>query len=363
MEKIDILIDKERFVQTPDDAKHKIGDFFGFWQNVEIKRSIDCYSEASFEAPFEPNRPEFRRTFRPFTFKPMKVLHELKPLFVGTLVDIRPDLTPSSRTVCVSGYALPGVLQDCHSPAPSSEKPFEFKNVGFRAICETLCAPFGISVDFQADEGAPFEKVKLEIDKEIQSFLVELAKQRNLVLSNTRDGKLLCWRSIDVGKPVCHFTAGKLPLSNISASFSPQDYFSELTGFAQKKKHKQSARATQLNPWLRDILRPHSFKLDDTDRGDAPEATRVKIAKMFAGMASFDITDIPTWRDPQGDMWEPNTTITLLAPDVMCYRRTELLVREVCLKQDANGESASLNVVLPGAYSGVIPTELPWDEP
>jgi prophage tail gpP-like protein len=152
-------------------------------------------------------------------------------------------------------------------------------------------------------------------------------------------------------------------VSSVSASFSPQDYFSELTGFAQKKKRKAAAKWTELNPWLREILRPNSFKLDDAERGDAPEATKAKLARMFGNMASFQIDDLPTWRDPQGDLWEPNTTITLLAPEVMCYRRVELLIREVVLKQSATSETASLNLVLPGSFSGVAPTELPWDEP
>lgn len=358
MERVDVLIDHERLVQTGT----KLGNFFGYWNDLEITLSIDSYSQASFRTPFEPTREEFRRLFRPFSFRPMKVMHELQPFFTGTLVDVRPNLEPNGRTLEVSGYALPGVLNDCTTPAPTSEKPLEFKNLGLRAICTKLCAPFNIGVEFRADEGAPFEKVKIEVDKEIHPFLVELAQQRNLVLSDTRDGKLLCWKSVAVGEPRARFVSGKPPITSIAASFSPQDYFSELTGFAQKKRGKKPARSTLLNPWLRDILRPNSFKLDDTERGDAPEATRAKMARIFGKMASYQV-DVPGWRDQQKRLWEPNTTVTLLAPEAMCYRETELLVREVTLSQNAESETASLNLVLPGAYSGVLPEVLPWDEP
>lgn len=359
MERVDLLIDNE--LLTPDGRK--IGNYFGYWADLEIRRSIDAYSQASFKAPFEPSRPEFREIFRPFSFKPLKVRHELQAFFTGTLVDVRPSVEPNSRTVDVSGYALPGVLDDCTTPAPTDEVPLEYRNLGLRAICQKICAPFGIGVEFQADEGAPFEKVKLEIDKELQAFLVDLAQQRNLVLTDTRDGKLLCWKSVETGSPRARLVLGEPPLTNVSASFSPQDYFSELTGFAQKKRRKTAARWTELNPWLREILRPHSFKLDDTERGDARDATLAKLGRMFAGMASYQVDDIPTWRDPQGRLWEPNTTITLLAPDAMCYRETEFLVREVTLKQSATSETASLNLVLPGAFSGKVPEHLPWDEP
>lgn len=357
MERIDLLIDHESLV--PDGTK--LGKYFGYWSDLEIKRSIDAYSEASFRSPFEPDRKEFRDLFRPFSFKPLKVLHELSPLFTGTLVDVRPSEEPDARTIDVTGYGLPGVLNDCTTPAPTDEKPIEFKKLGLRAICTKLLEPFGLGVEFRADEGALFDKVKLDIDKEIHTFLVELAQQRNLVLSNTRDGKLLVWKSVDPGNPRARLVAGEPPITNVTPEFNPQEYFSELTGFAKKKRRKAPAKWTEPNLWLRDILRPHSFKLDDTERGDAREATRAKLGRMFANVVSYQV-DVPTWRDPQNELWEPNTTVTLKAPGAMCYRETELLVREVTLKQNAQAESASLNLVLPGAFSGKVPERLPWDE-
>jgi len=347
MEKVDLLIDDL---------------FFGFWSELEIMRSIDRYSTASFKAPFEPSREEFRSTFRPFSFRPVEVKHELDFFFTGTMVGVTPAVNPNSRTLDVTCYAAPGVLHDCTRPAPGDETPLEFRGLNLREICESVCAPFGIGVDFPEDVGAPFEKVKLEIDKKLQDFIADLARQRNLVLNDTKDGKLRAWRSVPVGSPRARLVAGTSPVANVSATFDPQEYYSELTGFAQKKKRKTAASFTEANPWLRNVLRPLSFKLDDTERGDAPEATRAKLGRMFANMASYQLDDLPGWRDPEGRLWEPNTTITLLAPDVMCYRETELLIREVTYKQTPNGESASLNLVLPGAFSGEVPSYLPWDE-
>jgi prophage tail gpP-like protein len=348
MERVDLVIDDL---------------YFAYWSGLEITRSIDAYSTATFKAPFEPSRAEFRSTFRPFSFRPIKVRHELDNFFTGTMVDIRPDVKPDARTLCITAYGKPGVLHDCTWPTPENEAPLEFHNLNLREICQGICAPFGIEVDFEIDPGAPFEKVKLEIDAKQQTFLADLARQRNLVLNDTPEGKLRAWRSVEPGAPRARLVGGVPPVGSVSASFSPQDYFSELTGFAQKKKRKTAARHTVLNPWLRQVLRPLAFKLDDTDRGDAPEATRAKLGRMFANMASFQIDDLPGWRDPEGRLWEPNTTLTLLDPDVMCYRETELLIREVTYKQNANGETASLNLVLPGAFSGIVPTYLPWDEP
>ena len=39
------------------------------------------------------------------------------------------------------------------------------------------------------------------------------------------------------------------------------------------------------------------------------------------------------------------------------------LIRDVFLKENASEKTASLGVVLPGAFSGQAPARLPWEEP
>ena len=83
---------------------------------------------------------------------------------------------------------------------------------------------------------------------------------------------------------------------------------------------------------------------------------------MFAEMASYTLSALPTWRDPQGDLWEPNTTIVVAAPEAMIYTPTEFLIRRVTLSATPEERKASLDLVLPGAFSGSAPKALPWVE-
>lgn len=341
-------------------------DIFGgaaeykFWSDVEIVQSIDSFSTVAFNAPFEADRREFRDTFRPFRFKPLEVFVNDENLFTGVLVDITPQKTPEARTVACAGYAAPAVMEDCTEPG--DQVPTEFLKLGLRDIAIALARAFNIAVEFRAEEGARFDKVELKPEDSPASLLVKLAKQRNLVVSNTAEGKLLCWRSIETGSPVARFKDNLPPLPSITPSFTPQEYFSELTGFVAAKGGKLGSRFREPNTFLPGVLRPRSFGLEDTDDADAPAAVRAKLARMFANAVSFDIGPIPSWRDPQGDLWAPNTTVTLDAPDAMIYRETEFLVRTVTLKQDAETEVATLTLVLPGAFDGTLPTELPWEE-
>ncbi len=361
MEQVDVCIGEEVPIPPGGERGFIHGDYFGYWSEIDIVFELDGFSSVGFRAPFEHSRKEFRETFRPFSFKPIEVMIHLETVFKGTLLDVEPELSSDSKQVRVTCNSLPSVLCDCG--LPPSALPFEHKKIGLRTLFDLCAAPFGLRVDFQAEEGKPFDKVRLETGREVFDFLADLTKQRNAVISNTADGRLLCWQSIKKGTPVCDFVQGQAPFARITPSFKPREYFSEVTGFAAKKRGKAPAKWTERNPWLATPLRPHTFKLEDTERGDAPAATKAFMGRMFGEMASWRVEDIPTWRDPKGKLWQPNTFVSVTAPDAFIYRRTNLLVRRVELHQDKDKESATLELVLPGAFNGEVPLMLPWDEP
>jgi len=338
------------------------GNYFGFWRDVKITRSIDTYSTVIFTAPFEPSRPEFRQAFRPFLYQRLECLINLETIVTGFSLGIDPSVDWNGREVTVTGYAKPAVLGDVNMPPLAVGKSYQFDGFGLRRIAGQVCEPFGIGVDFRSDDVKPFKKVKLEIDKKPQEFLVDLAKQRELVLSDTRQGELLIWKSAEPGKPVAFLEEGKAPFTKVTPSFSPQDYFSELTGYGKKKRGLGEARWPAANPWLTSPLRPKVFKLDDAERADVPEATRAELGRMFAHVATYKVEALPGWRDPNGNLWEPNTTIKIHAPGAMIYQPYEFLIKDVLLEQTANVQTATLEVVMPGAFSGSVPDSLPWNE-
>jgi len=333
---------------------------FTFWESATIDLSFDTLARVQLTAPFEGDRKEFREVFRPFSFKPLRLKVGGELIFTGTLVGVHPRIEADSRSVEVTAYALPGVLQDCGPPGDTV--PHEYKGLGLKAIAEALCRPFGINVKLDGSEGAVFKKVRLEEGQTILEFLIDLARQRGFSISNTASGVLLFWKAAEPGDPVAVLVEGEAPVATVEPEFSPQEYYSEITGFCATKSGRKGSKWTEPNPWLRNVLRPMSFRVEDTDTAATPEATRAKLGRMFANVATFTIDYIPSWRDPNGKLWAPNTTLKLTAPGAMIYRRSEFLIRNVSLKQEANEETARLEFVLPGAFSGKPPPFLPWDE-
>lgn len=340
---------------------------FRFWESCRAKRSLDTFSTVEFSAPFEAERREFRETFRPFKFQPVVFKSGDQRLFTGRVVGVNPSIEPNKRSVSVTAYALPGVLHDCTAPVKNpitgaSFFPLEFRKLKLQAIASILCAPFGMEVDFRGEDGAAFDKVKLDPTKKIFEFLVDLAQHRNFVLTDNTIGQLLCWRSVEPGNPVARLKGTEQPVTKIEASFSPQEYYSEISGFAPTKRGRSGGEPqTVRNPWLPDVLRPRNERFDKIEKADARASAEGMMGRMFAEMVSYKV-DVATCRQPDGELWRPNTTVTLHAPDVMIYRETELLVRDVEYNVAKDSASAQLTLVLPGVFDGKIPETLPWNE-
>jgi len=353
---------------------------FTNWSEIELEQSIDGFSTVGFTAPFEPDRIDFRETFRPFSFKPVTVAIGGEKQFTGFLLNVEPALGGNSRSVRVQAVAAPQVLADCALPENFTGR--EYCGLNLLKVAEDLCSPFKIGVKFLDERSAAvesflatakdhdkvlaalnakFPKVKIACDIKIHDFLCVLAKQRGVVMTDDRAGNLLFQKSVPTGNSVVLLKEGIAPLISVTPQFNPQEYYSEITAVVPTTKRRKGSRFTLQNPLLKDVLRPMTFRCESTERADAPAAAQAKLGRMFCNVVNWDV-DLPVMLDPEGRHYRPNTTLTVKAPSAMIYGRHELLIRSVTKRQDANGTSCKLNVVLPGAFSGEAPVVFPWNE-
>lgn len=335
------------------------GQRFRFWTGISITRSIDSMDTLNVSAPFEPDDAQFRATFKPFAFAPVNINVGGAPLFTGTMLTVDPDLKEDGRTVAAACYSVPAVTGDC--TAPASSYPLEWNEAGLRTIAEAAVAPFGLSVVFEGEEGAIFERVALKPGEKVLPFLIKLAQQRGLLVSSTERGELLFTKSIDTGQPVARLVEGAAPLVDVVPVFNPQDYYSEITGIEPVMVGLRGGQVTVRNSRLRGIVRPLAFEVSDTVNADIEAACNAKAGRMFANVVNYSC-NVATWRDPDGNIWKPNTTVTIDAQSAMIYREYELLVRAVTLSRTSDGgEVATLALTIPGAFNSEIPEALPWD--
>lgn len=331
---------------------------FRFWNSIRLDRAIDRVHTVEFTAPFDAGNRNFRQLLRPFSFQNVSVFVGGIVLFKGTMVAVKPELLDTGKTISVSCYSLAGVLNDCTPPA--SAYPLEYNQLGLRDIAQSLCTPFGISVVFLADQGAVFERVACDPTRKILDFLQELAKQRGLIIASGKNGELIFWRGVESGNAVASFVQGQSPLISVIPSFSPQEYYSHVTGIEPVVTGTEGSQYTVKNPRLNGVVRPLTFTAQDTIGGNIKSAVAAKSSRMFANMVSYEIS-VSSWRDKNGHLWQPNTNIYIQAPDAMIYEKYEFTIRSVSFEKDAEQETATLNVVIVGSFNSEIPEVLPWD--
>jgi len=340
----------------PDEVSILIdGERFRFWSTVRIIRALDTMDIVEFTAPFDP---ELQRIFRPFSFLPISISVGGSLLFTGTMVAVNPSLSGESRVISVSAYSNPGVLQDC--TVPSSEDQREYSGQNLRQIATAICTPFGIPIQFDVSDDTVFEEVSFTATTRVFDFLAQLAQQRNLIMTNTDDGSLRFFRAKDGGNPVVVLQEGIPPLEKVTPFFSPQEYYSHITGIEPVFVGLEGSQFTVRNPFLSGILRPYIFNADDSETTTISEATKAKAGRMFGNMVSYEVV-LPTWRDPSGALWSPDTIVSLKAPGAMVYNQYKFLIRSVELERVIDTEIATLSLVIPGSFNGKIPDSLPWD--
>jgi prophage tail gpP-like protein len=335
------------------------GSRFGEWSELEFQFGLDSYSGLTLSGPFDHERQEVRRAFQPLMFPTVTVNIGDELVLTGRVKDISPSVDAGAASIGVCIYALAHDLtQLCAAP---DAVPLEFNGLDLRQIDARLVTPtIGLAGFFDDTPGAKFARVKCEPDGIIHNFIVDLALQRGFVLSNLVDGGLLYRSEGPTGRPVARLEGQ--PLGKVTAAFEPANWFSKITGRACKKAGKGGSRYSQDNLLFRGST-PRFFTLivGDTEAADVPRAVKSAIGRMTASVVTYTVDDLPGWRDPQGDLWIPDRTVTLLAPEAMIYRETELMIRSVKFRQTAESETTSLGLCLPGTFGGKLPKELPWD--
>jgi prophage tail gpP-like protein len=273
--------------------------------------------------------------------------------------DVAPTVDAGMASIAVTVYSLAYDLTEVC--APVELLPLEFSGFDIKQITDRLVYPSaGVSAVFDGPAGAKFAKIRCEPDGVIHPFLVELALQRGYVLSDLPNGDLLFRSEAPTGTPVARLSGQ--PLGRVSVTFEPGSWFSRITGRASQKAGRSGSQFSQLNLLYRaENQRNYTLSVSDTESADVPKAVKAAVGRMVATVASYTIEDLPGWRDPKGALWRPNTTVTLLAPEAMVYKETELLIRAVKLHQSSEIETATLSLVLPGTFGGQLPKELPWD--
>jgi len=332
------------------------GKRFQFWEDVKIDLSLDSIDTFSFTTPFLADDKVFREQFRPFTYSSLEIRIDDGPLLTGFILS--KSSAVGNKTLSLGGYSRPGLLNDL--PVPRDKYPIEFKEQTLSKIAATLGGYYDIDVNFDVSPGAKFSpQVGLEPPQKVLEFLIRLAQKRSLLVGNTLEGKL---NFFVPGKSRNNtpLVQGQPPLLSATASYNEQEMFSSVTGLGKSDAGRDPESFTFPIPILKGIDRPFIYTVSDALGAELQSAVKFKAGRLFAGAISITV-NVSDWRGANGKIWTPGDFITLQAPDIFFYNETRLMIKNVSLSQQADNDSASMNLIFPGVYSGELPEKMPWD--
>lgn len=336
------------------------GSRFRYWVDASIIREIDTLDTLRFYAAFDTNNVELRERFKPFSYIDVSAYIGGETLFNGTSIGVKPTVNDNEKSLNVSAYSAAGAIMDCTMPADAQTR--EFENQTLKGVASSVCAPFGIAVEFEGSPGPAFGRVAIREDEKIFRFLSKLAAQQNFIIGSTETGGLVFRRPVEPGNPVARLVQSEAPLLEVTPQFSEQRFYSHITGLKPAVFGWALGKPyTFENPHLQGVFRPFTFTVQDAQDGDLKTAVLSKAGRMLGNAVQYKAV-VSTFRDPQGELWRPNTTVTVTAPDAMVYNEFEFIVKRVSFDRPEKRKTAELTLVLPGAYSGTIPEAMPWDE-
>jgi prophage tail gpP-like protein len=333
--------------------------FTGF-TGYELNLSYDSFDTFMFTAPYDRDNAELREAILPFSYKSCDVFYNDNLVFKGLLLTPDPALLVDSSEITLQGYPLCGVLNDCM--VPPAKYPLPCAGINMKGIADAACDAYNIPVLFDGEVGADFAEVSIEPTDKILDFLSRLAKQRNLLFTNTEKGELLFFTA-KKDKAFVSFVEGKLPLISIKPKFSAQQFYSHITGYNKTDAEYPTVSYTFENKYLinKGVLRHLAITVDDAETSSDVEcAVKSYAGRMFADCVSFEL-ECEGHVNGEKELFQKGMSVGVNAPGAMLVNDTVFIARNIKLKRTNEGKTSSMTLVLPGSYTGQIPEALPWE--
>ena len=320
--------------------------------------------------------------------------HNGEKLITGYILSNAFNTGPKEELVEVAGYSKPGVLEDCDIPPESVTPgcyPLETTGLTLKEITQKLIKPFsiGLVIDAGASAGAELAfdeagtatvvdgqiegesfsqsvtqvtslsdavdrkitKANAKQDQNIRSFLMELAVQRNIILSHDVNGNLLFTEAQTNKPPIMDFNVPESGLigTSMNLSFNGQGMHSHITVVSQPDATGDNAgEFTIRNPYCPILFRPKVVPQTMGTNISLPEFARQQLAAELKNII-LTIT-IDRW-DMNGALIKPNNTITVYNPKCFIYKKTTFFIESVAYTGDAKKTTAVLTCVPPEAYN------------
>jgi prophage tail gpP-like protein len=346
-----------------DRFKNRKIDFFNNFQMQLKHDSIGSTFEVA--AYFDPQNEGHKEAFCVGHYHDVTLEENGEIILKGYALSQAFSVGTVKQMAKISGYSYPGVLEDC--TIPPQLYPLQSDGLSLIQICQRLIKPFKqlqLEVDpaVQVRASKALKTSTASQSQTIKQYLTELAKQKNIILSHTLDGKLLLTESKTSGTPILDFDLtvpnGGKPGLSFDLVFDGQQMHSDITVQRQASIDGGNAGSYTIeNPYVPIVYRPTTTSQTSGDDNDSSLGARRALANELRALTLK--IELDRWAI-NGVLIKPNNTITIKAPELYLFEKTTWFIESVSVVGDEKQQTTTLNCVLPEVYTNEIPKSF-WD--
>lgn len=330
------------------------GTYIKFFDEVSYGLNLDSVASVfSFVGRFNPENPFHREIFRPLSYAKVEIFNNDDQLILtGTIVNHTKASKASNDLWKLSGYSLPGVLEDVN--ISYDQYPLESLQSSLKDITQRLIKPFniGLVIDpaVSKDAGIIYEKSVASPSERIKDYLAKIASQRNIVLSHTANGELLYFRPDTKAAPKHRFT--KENGIEMSLGVQGQGLHSSITVLRQPSDDTGNLSPVDSvrNPLIKEN-RPSVQVLTSGDETATKLAAENELASELKGI-TLSIQTNKILNLLPGDIVEVKND------EIFLFQYQRFMVNSVVVKETTKGDEMNISLMLPEAFTGEQPKNI-----
>lgn len=208
------------------------------------------------------------------------------------------------------------------------------------------------------EEEQKFSLISSKQTDKIFKHLSELAKQRGLLLSCTKYGDLLITKANTEDKPVGTIKETNSDTDTFKLKVSGRERYNIYRALASSSRSNRAMSAATAKDESVKAPRLLTFRSPNNLPGEALNAADWRKNKSAADAMKMPFP-VNTWYAPNGKLWEPNTTVTVVSPTIGIKTGFTFLISQVEFIYKQDGVSANLKLVPPTMYTTGVIRE-PW---
>ena len=298
--------------------------------------------------------------------------------FIGFMLINKFVNNGTPQWVKCSGYSKAGPLLDCDI-APN-HFPLEIEGLKLKNVIEKLIKPFNIKLDIekgantgnvlhdktaeQRAHGENIGKTSAESSQNVASYISELARSLNIVLSHNNKGDIHIVTPNTKGEPIFNFDftdssenndVKKIPGIESELEFNGQPMHTHIY-VIQQADDNEGSNAVYSKPLRNPLIpigasavyRPKVIVISSGGEFTIDQAARYELGKEIREGVKLTISI--SKNDINGKLIQPNNTIKVKDPTQFLYNDSIWFIQEVEHTDNKDGSRCIMHCVLPFGY-------------